>query len=149
LLLLENDSLICQNRELESHQEVMDQKLFKMGSIIKGKQYAVEQTEDENERLQNEVNDLQNKTVNIERELHAAQNDVANAQADADKINRNFLEAKRESDSILMNNSDLKSSIAEITERYQTHLKQSSAMALRERELIDEINTVNVQLEGT
>lgn len=148
ILVAENENLICQQNALEAENEEMQQKIIKMGAIIKGKQINLNQTEQEVEKLRTEFQEINHNKSLIERELHACQNDLANSQADVDQANQEIAKIIRESESRKKQIADLKTSMAELSDHYQTHLRQSALMTQREKELVEEITIKSSQFEG-
>ncbi|KAJ3183732.1 hypothetical protein HDU85_002161 [Gaertneriomyces sp. JEL0708] len=145
IFIRENNALIEKNKDLQSEIERLQDELERQKRHLADTQEQMQEAQEQIRGLHAELNEWQDRKLQADRELKMCMDDLTATCLEKDglqsEVKRHIVENKNAHAKI----AELKRSLEEITTRYQGHVRETQALAARERELFDNFKTVELE----
>ncbi|KAI8923688.1 hypothetical protein BC831DRAFT_514016 [Entophlyctis helioformis] len=147
ILITENDNLIDQNRQSAMEIDALRQQVAKYSKTLQSNAIEMEGSKAHVRSLEQEIHELKNGTAMLEREVKDGHNEVSVSHADIDALQTELRRKEQELDACHSRIDELKRAVAHVSDRYQSHLKESAVFAVREKELLDDLKSKSATLD--
>ncbi|TPX72309.1 hypothetical protein SpCBS45565_g00725 [Spizellomyces sp. 'palustris'] len=145
ILIRENDLLMDQRKATQIEIEQLQDGLARQGKQLRTTTEDLTQSQEQLHALQQELLQTNDRKSGIERELKACMEELTSANVENDHLHGEIRRYGMDIRGYQGKIGDLKRSLEEVTNRYQTHVRESQALAARERELLDNVKTTELE----
>ncbi|KAJ3290894.1 hypothetical protein HK104_006456 [Borealophlyctis nickersoniae] len=146
ILIRENDALVEQNRSSRKENEKLREEVSRQAKELHTTLQSFEGTREELARTMNDLETLKEQKSQLEKESKMWQDELEASTAENESLHADLKRCTGEVRVCQGKIADLKRSLEEVTSRYQVHVRESSALAARERELMESLKTSETEI---
>lgn len=147
-LIQSNDSLVNENMQQMTKMKQMKLQLSETTRQVETKDQELHEMNQTIASLQDKLDENQDGKRNIERLLKSNAQEILSKETDVEQLQSQLYARQTEIDDCLQKNEELKTMVSELSERYKEVVRESTFAASREKELLEQVQTKEDEIEG-